>query len=36
LREQIDQVFMFEEIVGSSNALKTVLSSIVKGICLPR
>src|SRR5216683_4843152 len=28
LREQIDQVFMFEEIVGSSNALKTVLSSI--------
>src|SRR5216684_2972755 len=32
LREQIDQVFMFEEIVGSSNALKTVLSSIVKGI----
>src|SRR5713226_3089093 len=30
LREQIDQVFMFEEIVGSSNALKTVLSSIVK------
>ena len=30
LREQIDQVFMFEEIVGSSAALKTVLSSIVK------
>src|SRR5437867_3993721 len=30
LREQIDQVFMFEEIVGSSPALKTVLSSIVK------
>jgi PAS domain S-box-containing protein len=30
LREQIDQVFMFEEIVGSSSALKTVLSSIVK------
>jgi formate hydrogenlyase transcriptional activator len=30
LREQIDQVFMFEEIVGSSNALKTVLSNIVK------
>src|ERR1700722_17331249 len=29
LREQIDQVFMFEEIVGSSPALKTVLSSIV-------
>ncbi len=30
LREQIDQVFMFEEIVGSSPALKTTLSSIVK------
>jgi formate hydrogenlyase transcriptional activator len=30
LREQIDQVFMFEEIVGSSAALKSVLSSIVK------
>jgi len=30
LREQIDQVFMFEEIVGSSPALKTVLSSVVK------
>jgi formate hydrogenlyase transcriptional activator len=30
LREQIDQVLMFEEIVGSSPALKTVLSSIVK------
>ena len=30
LREQIDQVFMFEEIVGSSPALKTVLSGIVK------
>src|SRR6202030_2104140 len=30
LQEQIDQVFMFEEIVGSSPALKTVLSSIVK------
>jgi formate hydrogenlyase transcriptional activator len=30
LREQIDQVFMFEEIVGSSPALKTVLSRIVK------
>jgi len=30
LREQIDQVSMFEEIVGSSPALKTVLSSIVK------
>ena len=30
LREQIDQVFMFEEIVGSSPALQTVLSSIVK------
>ena len=30
LREQIDQVFMFEEIVGSSPALKAVLSGIVK------
>ena len=30
LREQIDQVFMFEEIVGSAPALKTVLSGIVK------
>jgi PAS domain S-box-containing protein len=30
LREEIDQAFMFEEIVGSSPALKTVLSSIVK------
>jgi PAS domain S-box-containing protein len=30
LREQIDQGFMFEEIVGSAAALKTVLSSIVK------
>jgi len=30
LREQIDQVFMFEEIVGSSPALKSVLSSILK------
>jgi formate hydrogenlyase transcriptional activator len=30
LREQIDQVSMFEEIVGSSPALKTVLASIVK------
>jgi formate hydrogenlyase transcriptional activator len=30
LREQIDQVLMFEEIVGSSPALKTVLSSILK------
>jgi PAS domain S-box-containing protein len=30
LREQIDQTFMFEEIVGSSPALQTVLSSIVK------
>src|SRR5712671_2320778 len=30
LREQIDQAFMFEEIVGSSPALQTVLSSIVK------
>jgi DNA-binding NtrC family response regulator/PAS domain-containing protein len=30
LREQIDQAFLFEEIVGSSPALQTVLSSIVK------
>jgi PAS domain S-box-containing protein len=30
LREQIDQIFMFEEIVGSSPALKTVLAGIVK------
>jgi PAS domain S-box-containing protein len=30
LREQIDQAFMFEEIVGSSAALQTVLNSIVK------
>ena len=30
LREQIDQVFMFEEIVGSSPALKIALSGIVK------
>ncbi|HEY1468320.1 MAG TPA: PAS domain S-box protein [Candidatus Acidoferrum sp.] len=30
LREQIDQAFMFEEIVGSSPALQNVVSSIVK------
>jgi formate hydrogenlyase transcriptional activator len=30
LREQIDQAYMFEEIVGSSPALKTVLSGIVQ------
>src|SRR5246127_4533787 len=30
LREQIDHAFMFEEIVGASPALQTVLSSIVK------
>jgi len=30
LREEIDQAFMFEEIVGSSPSLKTVISSIVK------
>jgi formate hydrogenlyase transcriptional activator len=30
LREQIDQASMFEEIVGSSPALKTVLASIVR------
>ena len=30
LREQIDHAFMFEEIVGASPALQTVLASIVK------
>ena len=30
LREEIDQAFMFEEIVGSSPALMAVLSSVVK------
>ena len=30
LREQIDQVFMFEEIVGASPALRNVLASIVQ------
>jgi PAS domain S-box-containing protein len=30
LREQIDQAFMFEEIVGSSPALQNVLSNILK------
>jgi PAS domain S-box-containing protein len=30
LREEIDQAFMFEEIVGASPALQSVLSSIVK------
>jgi transcriptional regulator with GAF, ATPase, and Fis domain len=30
LRQQIDQAFLFEEIVGSSPTLQTVLSSIVK------
>ncbi|HZD85005.1 MAG TPA: sigma-54-dependent Fis family transcriptional regulator [Gemmatimonadaceae bacterium] len=30
LRERIDEAFMFEEIVGSSPVLKTVLASIVK------
>ena len=30
LREQIDQAFMFEEIVGTSSALQEVLSRIVK------
>ncbi|HEX8799831.1 MAG TPA: sigma 54-interacting transcriptional regulator, partial [Terriglobales bacterium] len=30
LREQIDQAFMFEEIVGSSPPLQTVLESVVK------
>jgi transcriptional regulator with PAS, ATPase and Fis domain len=30
LREEIDQVFMFDEIVGSSPALRTVLSNMMK------
>jgi PAS domain S-box-containing protein len=30
LKEQIDQAFMFEEIVGSSPALKTVVASIMR------
>jgi PAS domain S-box-containing protein len=30
LREQIDQAFMFEEIVGASPALQNVLSSVLK------
>jgi formate hydrogenlyase transcriptional activator len=30
LREEVDQAFMFEDIVGSSPALQTVLSKIVK------
>jgi formate hydrogenlyase transcriptional activator len=30
LREQIDQTFMFEEIVGSSSALEALLASIVQ------
>jgi formate hydrogenlyase transcriptional activator len=30
LREQIDQAFMFEEIVGSAPALRNVLASIIK------
>ena len=30
LREQIDQAFMFEEIVGSSSALQGVLSRLMK------
>src|SRR5437016_5563172 len=30
LREQIDQAFMFEDIVGASPALQTVLSGVVK------
>jgi PAS domain S-box-containing protein len=30
LREEVDQAFMFEEIVGASSALQTVLSSLVK------
>jgi len=30
LSEQIDQAFMFEEIVGSSTALRRVLSSVLK------
>jgi formate hydrogenlyase transcriptional activator len=30
LREEIDQAFMFEEIVGTSPVLRAVLSSVVK------
>jgi transcriptional regulator with PAS, ATPase and Fis domain len=30
LREQIDQAFMFEEIVGTSSALQGVLSRVMK------
>jgi hypothetical protein len=30
LRERIDQAFLFEEIVGSSTALRRVLSSVLK------
>jgi DNA-binding NtrC family response regulator len=30
LREEVDQAFMFEEIVGASSALQTVLSSLLK------
>jgi transcriptional regulator with GAF, ATPase, and Fis domain len=30
LRDQIDQAFMFEEILGSSTALRRVLSSVLK------
>jgi PAS domain S-box-containing protein len=30
LREQVDRAFMFEEIVGASNALRTVLSRVAK------
>ena len=30
LRDQIDQVFLFEEIVGSSAALKNVLASVIQ------
>jgi transcriptional regulator with GAF, ATPase, and Fis domain len=30
LREQVDQAFMFEEIVGASSALQEVLSRVMK------
>jgi transcriptional regulator with GAF, ATPase, and Fis domain len=30
LREQIDQFFMFEEIVGTSRALQAIVSRVVK------
>jgi hypothetical protein len=35
LREQIDQAFMFEEIVGTSSALQGVLSRLMKELLPP-